>query len=277
LPKAKDQEVRSRGTDGGVVTALLPNLFDRGHIYGAIVSRKVGPFQRRPWLARTREDILAAAGFHFDTFHGMERFSEVYSTYSPSIAQLEHVAKKRLNRVARVGTPCQINTLRRMEVLGVVPTESIKYYFELFCIGNFGFGEKERQQLEDLGNFKWEEVHKINLKEELMIHLPNREVRCIPLDKLNFMKRHACNYCSDYACEFADLSCGGIGTEEGWTTVITRSPVEETLLAGALGKYIEETGPKIKPDVKKEALTKVLQYSDLQKQKALAEREKMVA
>jgi coenzyme F420 hydrogenase subunit beta len=277
VARSLNPEVQAQATDGGVVTALLLYLLDKGRIDGAIVAKKTGLFKREPWLALTRDDIMAAAGFHFDTSHGMERFSEVYSTYTPSIAQLETVAKKSLNRVAIVGTPCQINTLRRMEVLGVVPTEAIKYYLGLFCIGNFVFGEKERQQLETLGNFKWEEVHKINLKEELMIHLHNREMRFIPLDKLDFMKRHACHYCLDYSGEFADLSFGGIGAEEGWTTVITRSPQGQTLLTGAMGKYIEEYNPKIKPNFKKEALAKVLQYSDLKKQKARVERERMVA
>lgn len=277
VARSMDPEVRVNATDGGVVTGLLLGLLDKGHIDGAVVAKKAGLFKREPWLALTREDIMAAAGFHFDTSHGMERFSEVYSTYSPSLAQLEQVTQKRLTRVAMVGTPCQINTLRRMEVMGVVPAESIKYYFGLFCIGNFMFGEKERQQLERLGNFKWEEVYKINLKEELMIHLRNREVRFIPLDKLDFMKRHACNFCSDYAAEFADLSFGGIGAEEGWTTVITRSRVGETLMTRAKEKYIEEYTPKISPILKKEVLAKVLQYSDMKKQKAQTEREKMVA
>ena len=277
IARSLDPEVRAQATDGGVVTALLLGLLDKGHIDGAIVAKKVGPFKREPWLALTREDVLAAAGFHFDSSHGMERFSETYSTYSPSIAQLEQVTKKRLGRVAMVGTPCQINTLRRMEVLGLVPTDAIKYYFGLFCAGNFMFGEPERRQLEALGHFKWEEVYKVNLKEELMIHLRNRKVRMIPLNKLDFMKRHACHYCSDYAAEYADLSFGGIGAAEGWTTVITRSRVGETLMTRAMGRYIEEYDRKITPNHKKEALAKVLQYSGLKKQKARVEREKMVA
>jgi coenzyme F420 hydrogenase subunit beta len=110
-----------------------------------------------------------------------------------------------------------------------------------------------------------------------MVHLHNGKVRYIPLDKLDFMKRHACNFCSDYAAEFADLSFGGIGAEEGWTTVITRSRVGETLMTRAMGRNIEEYDRKIKPNFKKEALAKVLQYSGLKKQKAQVEREKMVA
>jgi coenzyme F420 hydrogenase subunit beta len=275
--RSLDPQVRAQATDGGVVTGLLLGLLEKGHIDGAIVARKGAPFKREPWLALSRNDLLAAAGFHFDTSHGMERFSEVYSTYSPSVAQLQQVTQKRLNRVAIVGTPCQINTLRRMEVMGVVPTESIKYYFGLFCAGNFMFGESERRQLENLGNFTWAEVRKINLKEDLMVHLHNGEVRYIPLNKLDFMKRHACNFCSDYAAEFADLSFGGLGAEEGWTTVITRSQVGENLMAKAMGNYIEEHDRKTRPALKKEALAKVQQYSDLKKQKARVEREKMVA
>jgi len=277
VARSLDSEVRAHATDGGVVSALLLGLLDRGHIDGAIVAKKAGPFKREPWLALTRDDLLAAAGFHFDTSHGMERFSQVYSTYSPSVAQLEQVARKRLTRVVMVGTPCQINTLRRMEVMGVVPTESIKYYFGLFCAGNFIFGEPERRRLEDLGKFKWAEVRKINLKEHLMIHVQNGGVRLIPLEKLDFMKRHACNFCQDYAAEFADLSFGGIGAEEGWTTVITRSQAGETLMTKAMGRYIEEYDRRSKPNLKKDTLAKVQHYSDLKKRKALVERERMVA
>ena len=111
VARAKDPEVRAHGTDGGVVTALLLHLLDMGRIDGAIVSRKVGPFRRWPWLAITRDEILEAAGFHFDTMHGMTHFSKVYSslysTFSPSILELGEVAKKRLNRVAFVGTPAR--------------------------------------------------------------------------------------------------------------------------------------------------------------------------
>jgi coenzyme F420 hydrogenase subunit beta len=277
IARSLDPQVRAQATDGGAVTALLLGLLDKGHIDGAVVAKKAGLFKREPWLALTREDLLAAAGFHFDSSHGMERFSEVYSTYSPSIAQLQQVTKKHLHRVAIVGTPCQINTLRRMEVMGLVPTDTIKYYFGLFCAGNFVFGEPERRQLEALGRFKWEEVRKINLKEELMIHLRNREVRFIPLEKLDFMKRHACHFCSDYAAEYADLSFGGIGAAEGWTTVITRSRVGETLMSRSLGKYLEEYDRKSSPHLKKEVLAKVSQYCELKKQRAYVEREKMVA
>jgi coenzyme F420 hydrogenase subunit beta len=275
VARAKDQKILTRATDGGVVTGLLLHLINKGRIDGAIVSKPVGLFKRQPWLAQSREEIIEAAGFHFDTSHGMAMFSDVYSTFSPSIVQLKHVAKMHLNRIAFVGTPCQINTLRRMEVMGIVPSDSIKYYLGLFCTGNFFFGEEQRQRLEKLGDFKWEDVHKINLKEELMIHLRNKEVRYIPLNKLDFMKRHACQYCDDYSAEFADLSFGGIGAEEGWTTVIIRNPIGRAIFADAMGVALEEYDKRNKPQFADQALSKVLDWSMRKKRKAAKQCEEL--
>ena len=275
VARSKVQEILARATDGGVVTGLLLHLMNKGRIDGAIVSKQVGLFKRQPWLAQTPQEIKEAAGFHFDTSHGMELFSDVYSTYSPSLAQLEHVAQRRLKRVAFVGTPCQINTLRRMEVLGIVPSDSIRYYLGLYCTGNFSFGEENRQRLEKLGDFKWEDVHKINVKEELMIHLKNHEVRHIPLDQLGFMKRHACYYCDDYSAEFADLSFGGIGAEEGWTAVTVRTPMGRAIFTDAMGVELEEFDSKINPEFADQAMSKVLDWSMRKKKKAAEHREEL--
>jgi coenzyme F420 hydrogenase subunit beta len=269
VARAADPGVRARGTDGGAVTALLLHLLDIGRIDGAIVSRRVGEFGRQPWLAITRDEILEAAGFHFDTIHGMTHFSKVYSslepsTFSPSIMELGEVAKKRLNRVAFVGTPCQINALRRMEVLGIVPSGSITLHLGLFCTGNFHFGAGERQRLSELGGFQWDEVSKVNVKEDMSFHLESGEVRHIPLEKLEFMKRLACHYCDDYAAEFADLSFGGIGAPEGWTTVIIRSPLGRAIMADARDVELEFTSH----NAGDQALNTVMEWSNRKKDHA---------
>lgn len=275
LARAKDRKILARATDGGVVTSLLLHLLNKGRIDGAIVSKQVGLFKRQPWLAQSREEILEAAGFHFDTSHGMTMFSDVYSTFSPSIVKLGEIVKQRLKRIAFVGTPCQISTLRRMEVLGIVPSDSIRYYLGLFCTGNFFFGEEQRQHLEELADFTWEDVRKINLKEELMIHLRNQEVRYVPLDKLDFMKRYACHYCDDYSAEYADLSFGGIGAEEGWTTVTVRTPVGRAIFAEALGTELEEYNYRNNPRFADQAMSKVLEWSRRKKENASEQHEKL--
>ncbi|MFW5936975.1 MAG: Coenzyme F420 hydrogenase/dehydrogenase, beta subunit C-terminal domain [Desulfosalsimonas sp.] len=239
LARASDSSVREKGTDGGVVTALLLHLFDTGRIDGAIVTRPVGPFMHRPSLAVTREEIEEAAGFYFDTSHGMKHLSDKYVTYS-SIEEFAPVMKKGLRRVAMVGTPCQIKAFRRMEVLGIVPSDSIKYCLGLFCSGNFTFDEKSRGKLSEAHNFSWENVRKINIKDSLLIHLENGEIRSVSIEDLDFMRRVACRYCPDYSAEFADISFGGIGAPEGWTTVITRTPLGRAVLADARDCAVEE-------------------------------------
>jgi coenzyme F420 hydrogenase subunit beta len=45
--------------------------------------------------------------------------------------------------------------------------------------------------------------------------------------------RPACLACSDFANEFADISCGGLGSPDGYTTVIVRTAAGEKLYNGA--------------------------------------------
>lgn len=239
VARARDPMIRERATDGGVVTALLLHLFDRGHIDGAIVTKQTGPFQREPWLATSRQEIMDAAGFFFDSSHGVSHFSGDYSTYSPSVQEFRPMLQKGLRRVALVGTPCQIKAVRKIEALGIVPSDSIKYCLGLFCSGNFFFGDDERKQLEKIGGFQWKDVHKINVKEEMILNLNDGSKKTIPLDKIDFMKRFACHYCPDYASEYADISFGGIGAEAGWTTVITRTAIGRAIFADAQGKTLE--------------------------------------
>jgi coenzyme F420 hydrogenase subunit beta len=266
VARAKDPEILKKATDGGVVTALLLHLFDTGRIDGAIVTKPAGPFQRRPSLAVTREEIANAAGFFFDTSHGMKHMSDKYVTYS-SIEEFAPMVKRGLRRVALVGTSCQIKAFRRMDVLGIVPSDSIAYCFGLFCAGNFTFTEEQRNKLAQDHDFSWDDVKKINIKESFMVHLKNGDVRTIPLEDLDFMKRYACQYCSDYTAEFSDISFGGIGAEEGWTTLITRTPLGRAIYADAKDGAIEEFSTENNPNFASDALV-ALRAASAKKKKA---------
>ena len=60
-----NEEVKRICTDGGVVTSLLLYLLDRNLINGALVSKKIGRFVRRPTIATTSEELIEAAGSTF--------------------------------------------------------------------------------------------------------------------------------------------------------------------------------------------------------------------
>ena len=268
--RAADPEIRTLATDGGVVTAILAHLFDEGRIDGAIVTRQAGLFLREPWLARTRREIVDAAGFHFDASHGMRLFSEKYSTFAPSVGMLGAMGKAGVRRVAFVGTPCQIKTIRKMEALSIVPTDSIAYCLGLFCSGNFIFGPAERERLEHLGGFRWPEVKKINVKDALMVHT-NSGVTEIPLSELSFMRRYACRFCDDYAAEYADISFGGIGSPEGYTSVIARTPLGRAVHSWARDDGSLEGLPKGEASAAPPAILEKVAEKSLAKKKTAAE------
>jgi coenzyme F420 hydrogenase subunit beta len=277
VARASDPAVRKNATDGGVVTALLLHLFERGRIDGAIVTRQAGAYHRRPFLATSTEEIKDAAGFFFDTSHGMKAFGDRYMTYS-QIEEFDPMIKKGLRRVAFVGTACQIKSVRRMQTLGVVPSDAVQFCLGLFCSGNFIFGEEQRRKLAAVGGVDWGDVRKINIKESLMVHLKTGDVKAIALDNLEFMRRHACRYCPDYSSEFADVSFGGIGAEEGWTTVITRSPLGRAAFAEAAGAgKLEAYSVKANPNYASQALAKVRSWSAKKRKDAQKHRRQLAA
>jgi coenzyme F420 hydrogenase subunit beta len=272
IARATDLTIRETATDGGVVTALLVHLFKTGRIDGAIVTKQTGSFQREPFLAESETDLRQAAGFFFDTSHGIKNFSDYYLTYS-QFREFNPLIQKGLQRVAFVGTPCQINAVRRMQTLNIIPSDTIKYCLGLFCSGNFVFGEKQQTKIANIGDFQWKDVRKVNIKEDLIVHLNNGDVKKIMLDELEFMKRFACYFCPDYSAEYADVSFGGIGAGEGWTTVIARTPVGRAIVADTRSqKAIEDNRQGNYQEMRTQALQKVKAWSRRKKDAALKNR-----
>ncbi len=93
------------------------------------------------------------------------------------------------------------------------------------------------------GGFDWADVRKIDVKDRLKIHLTSGVIKSIALEELETIRRYACQYCLDYSAEFADIAFGGIGADEGWTTVVTRTPLGRAALADAKTSDVLESVP----------------------------------
>jgi coenzyme F420 hydrogenase subunit beta len=135
------------------------------------------------------------------------------------------------------------------------------------------FGEKQREKIAKVGGFRWADVKKINIKTDLIVHLNSGETKNIMLDELEFMKRFACYFCPDYSAEYADLSFGGIGADEGWTTVITRTPVGRAIMADARSKAIEADHRAKYPQLAGRALKNIRTWSARKRDTAAKNRE----
>jgi coenzyme F420 hydrogenase subunit beta len=273
--QSRDRAVLEKATDGGVITSLLIDLLESGSIDGAIVSKPTGPFTREPHLATSRQEILDAAGFTLKISHGMQLFSQRYSPDAISLQELKPIMQHKLNRVAFVGTPGQIKSVRKMEHLELVPADSIKYYFGIFCYGNFNIGPQERSYMERMGNFRWDDIHKLNLKGELLIHLKDgRKVR-FSLRDLEFMKSYACRFCPDLTAEFADISFGSLGADFGWTTVITRTLKGHSVINRAARNWLCLKRSSDDPQALSALRSSVLDHAEGKRREALKNREKL--
>jgi coenzyme F420 hydrogenase subunit beta len=269
--------VGERCTDGGVVTSLLLYLMDNHMIDAALVSRGDGPFHRAPLLAMTGEEIISAAGSHYDeSFHVAELGSH-YSTYSPAMYELKRLREGHVDRVAMVGTPCQINTVRKMQLLKVIPSDVIKYCFGLFCMENFSFNDLQMGPLSKKYGFDLTQVVKVNVKEDFFAYLKDGRVIHIPFEDIDSIARPACMVCPDFSAEFSDISFGGLGSSEGYTTILIRSEkgrwvYREALTAGYIKERKFASIQKAR-GVWMRTNVKILSFSDRKKARALKNRQ----
>lgn len=248
-------------TDGGVVTALLTYLLDQDLIEGAIVSQKIDPITRKAVLAFTRSEIISTAGSGYTSTSHLEELGGQFTTYSPILPEVKGLASKYLRNIAVVGTPCQISTIRKMQCLGILPAHLIEYTIGLFCIENFLFTNSARNTLEKKYNFQFTQIQKINIKDMFIITVPDRVIR-IPLKEVEPYARPACLTCSDFSNEYADISAGGLGSRDGYTTIILRSRKGEKLYRHAIDEgYIKETD--LQPSVKVRIREQILAFSQM--------------
>lgn len=238
--RSTDPDILAVCTDGGAVSAILHCLLDLKMIDGAVVSKKTSQFAREPVIATSYSDILDAAGSRFTGITGVEALS-TFSTYSPTMFAVKEVANKDLIRISVVGTPCQVHTVRKMECINVVPSHIIKFVLGLFCLESFTFDALKLRDVEEVLGVRMEEIEKMNLKEDLILELRNGKTVHVDLGRMHEFVRSACLACSDFANDFSDISFGGLGSPEGWTTVVIRTDLGDSMYQEALRHgYIEE-------------------------------------
>ncbi|MHA1489879.1 MAG: Coenzyme F420 hydrogenase/dehydrogenase, beta subunit C-terminal domain [Promethearchaeota archaeon] len=255
--QATSEEIRKKATDGGVITAILCYLLDHNLINGAIVSKREGPFNRIPFFATTKEELLEAAGSHFDLSQGVVTL-ENYNTFIPTITTLKKVVNLDMMNIAVVGTPCQMHSIRKMQELSILPAHIIKYVLGLFCNLNFSFTDEARKKLEERFNFSFNDLEKINIKENLVLKLKNQTIH-IDFEDLKEITRSACLSCRDFSNVYADISFGGLGSQEGYTTSVIRTKVGEEIYNNALKEdYIQEPTDLNTSVKKSEMLAKVI-------------------
>jgi len=270
--RTTDERIKKVCTDGGVVTSLLAYALKKGIIQGAIVSRKIGPFARQPVIVTDPDELIEAAGSHFEESSHLEEIGRQYATYSPAIREVRNLGKSDLQRIALVGTPCQVYTVRKMQYLKVLPADTIVLTIGLFCMENFSFDDRARKRLEKSLKIRLDKVEKLNIKDDVIATLVGGEVVHLPFEAVDEIARPACMGCPDFANDYADISVGGLGSPDGYTTTLVRTVFGEKLYNGAKSQNdIEELSFRSHEEMrihKTKAMARIIAFAKRKKERA---------
>ena len=260
--QAKDPKIREIATDGGVVTAILIALLENNLINGALISKRVSSFQRIPFFAKSREEILEAAGTYYDLKGPVPELGN-YNTFVSTISELKKIDYSDYMKIAIVGVPCQIHSIRKMQELNIIPAHIVKYTLGLFCYENFKFDDVARARIEERFTFSFKDIEKINIKDYLIINLRNKDTPVkIQFSELRDIMRHACRVCENFSNYFADISFGGLGSQAGYTTVMIRTKTGENIYNLAQNKgYIIEPRELNSSVEKSKILAQIINFS----------------
>jgi len=260
--QAKDSKIREIATDGGVVTAILIALLENDLINGALISKRINSFQRIPFFARSKEEILEAAGTYYDLKGPVPELGN-YNTFVSTISELKKIMHSDYMKIAVVGVPCQIHSIRKMQELNIIPAHIVKYTLGLFCYENFKFDDVARAKIEERFKFYFKDIEKINIKENLIINLRTKDTPLkIEFSELSDIMRHACRVCENFSNYFADISFGGLGSQTGYTTVMVRTKIGEKIYNLAQNKgYIIEPNELNSSVDKSKILAQIINFS----------------
>ena len=213
----------ARVQDGGVATALLIQALKSGVIDCAVVTDRDEKWRGVPKVATTAEEIAAAAGTKY--------------TITPSVTGVQMAMDQGFKKIGFVGTPCQIQALRKVQLLEEpykFGQEKIALLVGLFCMENFEYELLFPHLVEGKFGLKAEEVDKFEVQKGMFRVLSGDKVKEVPLEETDEYAWKGCGPCFDFAAELADVSIGSVGSKAGWSTVLTRTDLGAKVYDAAL-------------------------------------------
>ncbi|HWH35739.1 MAG TPA: Coenzyme F420 hydrogenase/dehydrogenase, beta subunit C-terminal domain [Acidimicrobiales bacterium] len=219
LARASDDYVHRLGQDGGLVSALLVWCLDHGYIDAALVSYLEGDgtsWKAVPGVARTREEVLAAAGSRY--------------TYSATPMAYDEAVAGGAEKLALVGMSCHSSVPPVMSVRKAgKPARRFALNVGLLCSKTFDDAIFE-ELFEAKYGLRKQDMVKMNIKGVFQIWMRNGDYHEVPLKECHAWTREGCKSCPDFAAEHADISTGGIGAFNDWTLTIVRTELGREIL-----------------------------------------------
>ena len=207
-----------------MATALLVQALQSGMIDCAVVTDRDEEWRTVARVATTAEEISAAAGTKY--------------TISNSVNAVKEALEKGYKKIGFVGTPCQIQGLRKVMLLDEpyqFGQDKIALLVGLFCMENFDYDALMKGLVKGKFGLVPKDVARFEIKKGMFRVIDKtgkaHEVKIEETDAFTFT---GCGPCFDFASELADISVGSVGSGDGWSTVLTRTDAGEKLYAATL-------------------------------------------
>lgn len=238
---------------GGTVSALLAAALAKGMATGALVTKSDNVLGE-PVVVTDLAGILEGAGSRY--------------ACSPVVAALNKARSEGAQKLAVVGTPCQmtaIAALRQNPLEKPDFTDPVAITIGLFCTFALDGRALEALVKEEIGD---EPVKSMDIPpppaKVLVVSTATRKVE-ISLDRLRPITPKGCSICPDMTAEWSDLSVGMVEGCPGWNTLVIRTQAGDDLVEWAVKEGYLEAGK-----VECENLDHLMLASNNKKKRAIA-------
>jgi len=221
-------EIKEVRQDGGIVTSILEYLL-KNKLVDAIVAVKHSKdiWRPEPVIIDDIKDLYETGGTKYAN--------------SPSLTIISEA--KKYDKIAFVGVPCMMKAIEKGVLFpsGLPFFNNIKYRIGLFCMESFPYSEIIKLT-KDKFDKEINQLTKMNIdKGQFIINLKSGEELAVDLKEVQSYARDNCHFCEDLTSDYADISVGSIGSQAGFSSVITRTKDGDKLLNAVVKSGLIET------------------------------------
>lgn len=233
--RAKKDEILKNAQDGGAATAFLAAGLESGMLGGAVYANRDEKWKTTAEIATKPEELYGSGG------------GTKYARTPTTMKWAQTI--RDIKNIGMVGTGCQTHGARKamhgllkelIEKTKESETPVDLTLIGLFCFENFPYNCVSTFIEENFG-VKMEDIAKTDITMgKFIITKKDGSEDKKPVKEFDECVPDSCKLCTNFTAEYADLACGSVGTDAGWSTVIVRTEKGEALLAKAeeLG-YVE--------------------------------------
>ena len=204
------------GQDGGVVTSMLMWGLQRDLFDCAVVVQRREGYRAAAVVAEAVCDVLAAKGTKYLRVN--------------TVSKLKDLVETGRRRIALVGTPCQVHAARKIQSTLLEKCPDLELTLVgLFCFEAFNY-EKLKGEVKKLLSVDLDAAEKTQIRKGKFTVWVDGKESSVSVKELNAAVEKGCSQCSDFTARYADVSVGSVGSDEGYSTVVVRTPEGRKLL-----------------------------------------------